>query len=180
LRRSGGLQLILNFPSRQIRVCIYVSEVKAQAIAVKLRQKAPIGNVLTILRGFVDRGLVIALGRGGHGRLKIIHETVSPEQALGGAIRRIPPLLLNRVRGHLREWLLKGLLEFLKSKATQFIAAADAPADGVTLIATIDNPPGWDLLRQALRGRVASLAGLKMSGGPPVVKIDVVAGHSNG
>jgi hypothetical protein len=147
---------------------------------VRLRQKAHAGGTLAILRGLVDRGLLHALKRGGRGRLRIIHETVTPEEALGGALKRIPSLVLNRVQSLLRGWLLKGLVEFLKSRAPQFVAAAEAPEDGVTLIATISNPPGLDVLRRVLKRRMPSLASFKIPGGSPDIKIDVVPGYSNG
>lgn len=179
IRRPGAVKVILDFPSRQIRVCIYLSEVKAQRIALKLRQQAHIGAILTLLRAILNRGLLKSLRRGGRGRLKIIHETVSPEQAIGGALRRIPLLVLDRVRSRLQEWLLKGLVELLKERTQQFLTAAEDPKDGVTLVATIADPPGLDALRQALKGRLPSLSALKVSGGSPAVKFDIVAGHSN-
>jgi hypothetical protein len=105
---------------------------------------------------------------------------VAPEQAIGGALQRIPSVVLGSVRFRLQEWILKGLADFLKGQAQQFVAATEAPADGVTLMVAIDNPPGLDLLRQALKGRIPSLAGLRISGPVPTVRIDVVAGYSNG
>ena len=180
MRRPSGTKLILNFPAGQIRVCVYLSEVRSQGMAVKLRQQAHIGGVLIPLRAIFERGLLSALRGGGHGRLKIIHETVAPEQALGGALQRIPPVVLDSLRFRLQEWILKGLADFLKGQAQQFVAATEAPADGVTLMVAIDNPPGLDLLRQTLKGRIPSLAGLRISGPLPTVRIDVVAGYSNG
>jgi hypothetical protein len=180
MRRPSGTKLILNFPAGQIRVCVYLSEVRSQGMAVKLRQQAHIGGVLIPLRAIFERGLLSALRGGGHGRLKIIHETVAPEQALGGALQRIPPVVLDSLRFRLQEWILKGLANFLKGQAQQFVAATEAPADGVTLMVAIDNPPGLDLLRQTLKGRIPSLADLRISGPVPTVRIDVVAGYSNG
>jgi hypothetical protein len=180
MRRPSGIKLILNFPAGQIRVCLYLSEVRAQGMAVKLRQQAHIGGILTPLRAQVERGLLFALQRGGCGRLKIIHETVAPEQALGGALQRIPPVVLDSLRLRLQEWILTGLADFLKQQPQQFVAATEAPADGSTLVVTIDNPPGFELLRQALKGRISSLADSRFSGPAPTVRIDVVEGYANG
>jgi hypothetical protein len=80
----------------------------------------------------------------------------------------------------LQEWILKGLADFLKQQPQQFVAATEAPADGVTLLVTLANPPGIELLRQALKGRIPSLTGLKSSGPAPTVRIDIVAGYSDG
>jgi hypothetical protein len=92
----------------------------------------------------------------------------------------MPPAISNRLRGLLRQGLLKAWVEFVKSRAQEFIAAAEAPEDGVTMIATIVNPAGWDVLRQALRGQHRGLAGLKLISGPPTVNIKIVPGYSHG
>jgi hypothetical protein len=181
MRRSSGVKVIFNFPTGQIRICMYLGEVRAQRMAIKLRQQAHLGKALTSLRALLERGMVYALRGGGYGRLKIIHETVAPEQALGGALQRIPAAVLDNLRFRLQEWSLKGLADFLKQQPQQFIAATEAPADGVTLRVTLANPPGIELLRQALKGRTPSLTGLKSSGPVPgAVRIDIVAGYSNG
>jgi hypothetical protein len=179
LQRPGGLKVVLDFPKRQIRVGLHVSEKKSQGLMVKLRQKGHASGVLGILRNLLDGGLLTALKRGGRGRLKIIHETVAPEEAFGGALKRIPSMILKRVQSLLREWLLKGLMEFLKKQAPRFVAAAEAPEDGVTVIATISNPPGLDVLRRVLKGRIPSLKSLRMSGGAADVRIDVLPGYVN-
>jgi hypothetical protein len=180
LRRSSRLKLILDFPAGQIRACVFLSEVKAQGIAVKLRQQGRVGAIVASLRPMIERRLTSALTAGAHGRIKIIHETVEPEQALGGALRRIPSAVLGVLRFKLREWILNALTEFLKQQAAQFIAASESPADGVTLLVTIDHPPGMDMLRQALKGRIPSLGDFRFSGAAPTVTISVTSGYSHG
>jgi hypothetical protein len=59
------------------------------------------------------------------------------------------------------------------------MAEADKPDDGVMLKFTIDQPPGFGHLREALKGKVASLANLRLSGGAPAVSLHVSAGHAH-
>ena len=56
IRRSSRLKLIFDFPAGQIRACIYLSEVKAQGIAVKLRQQGRAGAIVASLRPMIERG----------------------------------------------------------------------------------------------------------------------------
>ena len=51
----------------------------------------------------------------------------------------------------------------MKSSAGEFIAVTEDPADGVTIVVTIANPPGAPLVRKLLRGEMvggALLAGI--------------------
>jgi hypothetical protein len=177
LRRSSTVKVVLDFPAGKVSVYMFLSEVRAQGIAVKLKQQAHHGTVLTSLRSLLEKRLQTALG-GGRGHVKIIHETVAPEQASGGALQRIPALVLGRLRHRLQGWILPSLATFLKTQQQQFISATEAPADGVTLVITLANPPGIELLRQALRGRIPSIAGMKLPDGSPSVNIEVLAGYT--
>jgi hypothetical protein len=174
-RRPTQLRLILDFPKNEIRVYLFLSEIRAQEIAVKLRQHAHIGNVAARLRHFIERGLRSAL-RGSFGRLKIIHEAITPDQLLG-AVRRLPSLVPQVLQSRLQEWILKGITDQLKQRAEEFTKAAEDTTDGVTMVITVGNPPGFTQLRQVLKGKLLSLASLKMSGGTPTVRIKIVAGY---
>ena len=51
----------------------------------------------------------------------------------------------------------------MKASAGEFVAATEDPADGVTVVVTIVNPPGAPLVRKLLRGEMvggAMLAGI--------------------
>ncbi|MDH5667658.1 MAG: hypothetical protein OEY86_06595 [Nitrospira sp.] len=176
-RRRTRVRLALDFRADQIRVFLYLSEIRAQQIAVKLRQQAHIGQVASFLHGLIERGLRSALA-GGFGRLKIIHEAVTPDQWLP-ALRRLPSLVPQVLLRRLNQWVMQGLLARLKEQTPRFLAAANEPADGVTLVLTISNPPGFPQLRQALKGKAISLAGLKVSDGTPAVSIRIAPGYAN-
>jgi hypothetical protein len=176
-RHPTQVRLIFDFPGNEIRVYLFLSEIRAQEVAVKLRQHAHIGTVTARLRQFIERGLRSAL-TGRFGRLKIIHEAVTPDQWIG-AFRRLPSLVPRVLVGHLLEWILKGLSNHLKQRSDEFIKAAEDTADGVTMLITVDNPPGFPQLRQALKGKGLSLAGLKMSDGEPMIKIKIIPGYTH-
>jgi hypothetical protein len=176
-RRRTKVRLILDFPKNEMRVYLFLSEIRAQELAVKLRQHAHIGAVTARLRGFVERGLRRAL-TGAHGRLKIVHEAVTPNQ-WSGALQRLPALVPQVLLGHLTEWVVKGLSDHLKQRTEAFIQAAEDTADGVTLVITLGNPPGFPQLRQALKGKGLSLDSLKMSDGVPTVKIKITPGYAH-
>lgn len=176
-RRPTQVRLILDFPKNQIRVYLFLSEIRAQEIAVKLRQHAHIGAVTSRLRGFIERGLRSAL-RGAFGRLKIVHEAVTPDQWLG-ALRRLPSLVPQLLLGRLTEWVVKGLSDHLKQRPEEFIKAAEDTADGVMLLVTLENPPGFPQLRQTFKGRGLSIASLKLSDGEPTAKVKIIPGYTH-
>ena len=64
VRRSGKVQMTLDFPRDQLRVFMFLSEADAQAIAVKLRQQAPIGAVMTALQPHLKSGAESRLSEG--------------------------------------------------------------------------------------------------------------------
>jgi hypothetical protein len=177
LRHRTGVRLVLDFRANQIRVHMYLSEIRAQEIAVKLRQQAHLGAVTTYLGRILERGARTALSSG-FGRLKIVHETVTPDR-WSSALQRLPSLIPRILLGRLQEWFLANLPTLLKQQAQQFIAEFDKPDDGVTLHVTIDQPPGFAHVRDALNGKVASLANLRLSGGAPAVSLRVSAGYAH-
>lgn len=175
MRRATSVRVILDFPRNEIEVRLFLSEIRAQEIAVKLRQHTHIGTVTARLQKPIKRGLRRALS-GSPGRLKIIHEAVTPDQ-WSSAFQRLPSLVPMILLGKLNEWVLKGISDHLKQHSEAFIQAASDTADGVTLVVTVENPPGFPQLRQALKGESLSLPSLKMSDGTPTVKIRVTPGY---
>lgn len=176
-RRPTQFKLILDFPRNEIQVRFFLSEIRAQEIAVKLRQHAHLGTVVARLGRIVRRGLHRAFA-GGFGRMKIIHEAVTPEQWLG-ALRRLPALVPQVLMGRLEEWILKALTGHLKQHSEEFMKAAEDTADGITLVINLSNPPGFPQLRQALKGKGPSLTGVKLSGDAPAARIKIIPGHSH-
>ena len=118
---------------------------------MKLRQHAHMGVVMDRLRRFIDRGVNRAFAAN-LGRLKIVHGAVIPGQPVD-ALNRLPSLVPQVLRGRMTEWIVKGLADHLQKHAQEFIKAADDTADGVTLVITLENPPGFRQLGEALKGQ---------------------------
>lgn len=176
-RRTTSLRTILDFPRNEIKVHLFLSEIRAQEIAVKLRQHTHIGVITARLQKILYRGLHRSLS-GRSRKLKIVHEAVTPDQWLS-ALNRLPSAVTQVFLGRLNEWVIKGLSDFLKQHSEEFIKAASDTADGVTFAISIQNPPGFPQLRQALKGSVLSLGSLKISDSIPSVKINVTPGYVN-
>jgi hypothetical protein len=83
------------------------------------------------------------------------------------------------LKGRLVEWVMKGLADQLKQRADEFLKAAEDTADGVTLLITLESPPGFPELRQALKAKGISPNSLKLPEGSPTVKITISAGYKH-
>jgi len=177
VRRRSTLRLRFDFPKNEIVARIYLAEIRAQHIAVKLRQNGHMGVVIDRLRHFIRRRVDRAFSSN-MGRLKIIHGLVVPGQPVN-ALNRLPSLVPQVLRGRITEWVVKGLADNLQKHAQVFIRAADDTADGVTMIVTLENPPGFAQLGEALKGKGISLASLKLPEGNPTVKLSIHPGHKH-
>ena len=80
----------------------------------------------------------------------------------------------------LQEWLTAAFADFVKNNAAKLLAASEDPADGVTLVFTIEHPAGLKELAQALAQKgaaTANIAGVIASAAAPTVRVDVVPGQ---
>lgn len=178
VRHRSRIRIVFHFPKNAIIARLYLSEVRAQQIAVRLRQQAHLGTVADRLRRFIDRGVNTGFAANA-GRLKIIHGAVVPGQPMG-ALNRLPSRVPQVLRGRVTEWLVRALANHLQTHAQEFIQAADATVDGVTLVITLENPPGFRQLGEALKGKGLSLAALKLPEGDPTAKLRVYPGLKRG
>lgn len=174
-RQRSRSRITLHFPKNEIIARLYLSEIRAQHVAVKLRQHAHLGTVAERLRRFIHRGVNLAFAAS-LGQLKIVHGAVIPGRPMD-ALGRLPSLVPKVLRARVTEWLVKGLTDHLQKHAQEFIQAAESTADGVTVIITLENPPGFRQLGEALKGKALSLATLKLPEGDPTVKLAVYPGH---
>ena len=176
-RRRTRARLILDFPKNEARVYVFLSEIRAQEIAVKLRQNAHIGPVTVRLRRIIHSGISRAFA-GNPKRLKLIHEATPPGQG-AAALRRLPSVVLVALRGRLIEWAVKAVADHLQQRTGEFVKAAEDTADGVTLVITLASPPGFPQLRDALKARTVSLATLNVAEGVPEVSISIYPGYKH-
>jgi len=166
--------VVFDFPKDEIRVYLFLSEVRSQEIAVRLRQNSHVGAITARLHRIIERGLRSAIV-GGSGRLKIVHEKVTPA-LWSDAMRRLPPRVPESLDASVRAWVLRHVAQHLKQKGDQFIAAAEDTQDGVTALITVRGAPVLSGLRDALQGKVAPSSVMK-AGGTPAVVVEATPGY---
>lgn len=174
LRHRSRCRIVLHFPRNEIVARVYLSEVRAQALAVRLRQHAHLGTAADRLRRFIQRGVNRAFADT-LGQLKIVHGAVVPGRPMD-ALGRLPALVPKALGARVTEWLVKGLTEHLQKHAGEFIQASGNTADGVTIEITLENPPGFRQLGEALKGKGIALGSLTLPEGHPAVRLAVSPG----
>jgi hypothetical protein len=177
-RRIRQVNVQFDFPGDRIKVNLFLSEAVAQAIAVKLRQRASIGTVMPHLSTIFEPRVKKILTGKHHSHLKTIHGTVSPKGSRGRILRRLPQMVREKLSKMLIEWLGQSLSSYLQQKPQDFIAATENPADGVTMKIIFTNPPGFSHLRKILRGESVNIQEMQAKGGMPDVNIQIAPGFS--
>ncbi len=183
LRRLLHLNVTLDGVQDQLRVCAFISEVRAQKLAVRLRQASSHGSISAAFQ----RAIGHRLGRifRGHApaRLRIVHAAMRPGQSTALALQNLPPIATQTLVAKLQAWLVQAFAEFIKAQAPRIIAATEDAADGITFVFTLEHPPGLKALGQAMveRGAAGSAIAEAISrGAAPAVRVGVFAGHRCG
>jgi hypothetical protein len=180
VRRLAHLKVVLDAPRDQLRVCVFMSERKAQLLAVRLRQGAHAGSLAVGFSKFLARRLGPIL----HGQrprgLRIVQPGVAPHQAAATLPAKLPGVVRQAFVAKVAEWLLHAFTEFTKNQAQQYLAATDDPADGVTLRFTVEHPQGLKELCQALvtdGAPATSISDIIAKAARPIVRVGVFPGH---
>jgi hypothetical protein len=180
LPRAGGVNLVADFPKNELRVSLFLAERQAQQLVQRLNAGASAGSVLGGLKELVSSGVRNALSQDVRGRVRIIHEAVDSEGFLGGALKRVPSVLLEQFGGKVSDWTTKAIADHLQQQATTFASAVQNPADGVTVQIALGSPPGFSALRATLRGKgtlpLSNLAAVFK--GAPTASVKVVPGFA--
>lgn len=181
LRRAGSLRVWLDASKNEVRVGVFLSEVKAQRLAVRLRRASHAGAIAASFQKFVERRLApLVRGERVNGQIQVLQAGVATSlDALGAALRRLPADATSAFTARLQESLVSAFAEFAKGQAQRFIAAAEDTADGVTLTFTIAQPPGLEQLGKALlpNGTAAGLTEAIRAGAAPQARVDVTPGY---
>jgi hypothetical protein len=181
VRRLFHIIVTFDVPQDQIRVCVYFSEVKAQQLAVRLRQQSHAGSVAVGFNKFLARRLPPILHGHRPKRLRIVHPAIPPGQSPALVLQRLPGIVPEVLIKKMQEWLVHGFSEYIKTQSQKFLTATEDPADGITLRFTIENPQGLKELGQALveKGPAGSTVAETIGkAGQPNVRVEVIAGHS--
>ena len=183
LRQRSHINATLDGPKDQIGVCIYLSEARAQKLAMRLRQPANAGSVAVGFNKFLAARIGPILRGARPRRLRIVHAGMQPGQSAAAAMSNLPRLVPQAFVAKMHEWLMHGFTDFMKTQTQKFLAATEDPADGVSLRFTIESPPGLKELGQALfeKGKpAASIATTIASGARPNVRVEVFPRHHCG
>ena len=167
----------MDFPRDQLRVYLFLGEADAQGIAVKLRRQLPLGTVISQLQASAEAGLKSALTDGMYHQVNIVHSRAAFSQSPADALKWIPPFITEQLTRRLVQWTRQSLFEHLKQDARGFIAAAQDPADGLTVALQFRNPPGFPLLRRFLAGEAVALPEVRFHEQAPETHIRVVPGY---
>jgi len=174
------MNVVLDSVRDQLRVVVFLSEVKAQKLAGRIRQNAHIGSLATMFHAMTAKRISARLRGLSPRRLRIVHSRIASPQERQAALQRLPgampPLFISKVQ----EWVVSGFAEFFKTQSAKYLQAADQPADGVTLVVTVQQPGGLKEICSALTGNGTTLdkiADAVAKGAAPKVTVDVFAGH---
>jgi hypothetical protein len=164
VRRTSEVNVTLDFPKDEFRVFVFLSEPDAQDLAGRIR-KQDITAALVAARRIYTAGVESALGGDFQRHAKILNETIVGEDFLGKRLKQLTDGLRGQLAKKVVDWVGKGLAGFLQARGAELVAAAENPADGVTIVVQIAHPPGAPLVRRLLRGEAPGLDVLADLGG---------------
>jgi hypothetical protein len=174
-RRSGVKKIRLDFQSDQIGVYFFLSETRAQQLAVSLRKQTHAGTMITTLKRIIKRGISPTLGGLRPKYLQIVGG-LTPGQSSGSALQQIPGTVRQSLSRALEGWLLTALADDLKQNAQSFIKASEDPADGITIKFMLSQIPGFSQVRTMLKTKQPAPSNLGFQSGKPTVKVTVGSG----
>lgn len=178
-RRLGGLRVTLDVPRKEVRLCLFLSEVKAQRLAVRLRRQSHPGAIAAGFSAWVGRRLAPVLRGERPTHVQVVHPGVAQGDALGAVLRGLPADATAALAAKLQEHVVGAFGELVKGQAQRIVAAAEDTADGITIRFTVAQPAGLDLVGQALvpGGTAAGLAEAIRGGAKAEVRVDVAPGY---
>jgi hypothetical protein len=179
-RRRMRVYVTLDSVQDQVRVCAFISEVRAQKLAARLRQAPNLGLITAGFQGAIRGRLDRIFGGHAPSRLRVVHAALPPGRSPASALQNLPPIATQTFVAKLQAWLVQGFAEFIKVQAPRVIAATENAADGITFVFTLEHPPGLKELGQAMVDRAAAAGAIAEAiskGTPPAVRVEVFAGR---
>jgi hypothetical protein len=165
-RRPLHVRLVLDAVRDEARVCVFLSEAKAQRLAVRLRQQGHAGAIAASFDRWIAPRLVHLLTGHARHRLRIVHAGTQPGQTPAMQAQRLAPSMARPFAEQLRGWLVQGFTDAMKTQLPQIIAAIEHPSQGVTLRFVIDKPAGLKALADGAVGAAATASAAAASGAP--------------
>jgi hypothetical protein len=179
VRRTSEVNVTLDFPKDEFRVFVYLSEPEAQEIAGRVR-KRDLTSVLVLAKRVYEAGVNVALSGDVHRHVKILTETLPQEGFLGKQLSKLAEGLKQQLAKKVVGWVGKAIADYVQASAGEFVTATEDPADGVTVVIRVANPPGAPLVRKMLRGEGLGADALRDLGalfkGDPKLAVQTVSG----
>jgi hypothetical protein len=160
-----------------VRATLFISEAKAQQLAVRVRQQVHAGALATALHRWIAPRLDHLLTGHARHRLRIVHPSMRPGSGAAALAQRIAPATAAAFAARLRGWVVQAYAEALKSQAQQIVAATEDAGDGITLRFTIERPPGLKALCDAALGQGAAPLPSAFAAAPAALRVQVTSGQ---
>lgn len=179
-RRPLRLRLTLDLLREELLACVFVSEVKAQQLAVQLRRQAGAGALAAQFDRWIARRLWHHLFGHARHRARIVHAALPPGSSAAQRLQKVPPAAAQALLRRVRSWLVTAFAEGVKTQSAAIVAATEHAADGITLRFTVSAAPGMKALGALLEGRASAdaLAQALATGPAPKVALAVAPGHT--
>lgn len=178
--RQMHVRMTLDAVRDEARICVFLSEAKAQKLAVKLRQQTHLGSLATAFDQWVTPRLTHLLSGHARHRLRIVDAAAAPGLPAAARVRRLAPNVAQAFGERVRGWLLQGFAQALKTQAQQIIAATENASDGITLRFVITQPPGLKALTAAAAGATSTPGPSSANAAPAGIRVEVASGHHCG
>ena len=180
VRRASGIKNIeLDFKTNQLKVYFFLGEMRAQRLAVQIRQQAHVGMLVQTVQKFLERGLLSIFSGMRPGKIRVLHGSLAPSQVRGLALQQLPPWAIQGLTKAVNGWLILALLETLKQHGQKVVDAAEDTADGLTFTFTVNQPPGFAQLAAAFQGKMLAPGSLGFGERKPEVRVKVTPGLRN-
>jgi hypothetical protein len=145
--RLSQVNVVFDIPRGQARVCVYLSEADAQSVAGRLRTQRNALAAIVLIRRVYDASLRSLFDPARASHLKVIRED---EQFLAAAGRAVGGKIVQYLAEKLLAWVEQAIAEYLQEKAEEFVRRADDPANGVTIVVSLQQPAAFTVLRVVL------------------------------
>ena len=152
---ASHLHATLDFVRDEIAVCLYLSEVIAQDIAVQLRRHARPAAIVKRLREVYASETSLLASVENYRLLRVVLDDHDPRPAatLADAARHALRRDLGRqLSAIVPDWLWSCLVRYFDGPAHDFVQASERPAEGVKIVVVFHHPPGLAAVRAVLRG----------------------------
>jgi len=166
LPRETHAKVVLDFPAGLLRVLLFYSEADAQALAAKLRTRAPAGVILGALKSGIESRLRAIFSGLPTRAIRIVHEAVPAESLLPSAAGLVLRTTGRWLSGTVLKFVLQAMKGDLERRYDGFAAdvarAAESERDGISIVLTFSRPAFLEPLRALLNRKSLAAAAVRL------------------